>query len=133
MVVTLLFSIIVSMIILGSPVAFFTLGSLCNSALYASYIICIACVARKRIVGEPLLPSQFDLGRFGLAVNLIAIAFAFVQFLFVFFPTAPNPTVPYFNWTLLVFVVVVLWSVVYYLVWGKKAYQGPVTYVRRAE
>ena len=129
-----MFSIIVSMIILGSPVAFFTLGSLCNSALYASYIICIGCMAWKRIKGEPRLPSRFDLGpRLGLAINLTAIAFAFVQFLFVFFPTAPNPTVPYFNWTLLVFVVVVLWSLAYYWLWAKKSYHGPVTYVRRTE
>lgn len=121
------------MIILGSPVAFFTLGSLCNSALYASYFICIACVARKRIVGEPLLPSRFSLGRWGLFVNLTAMAFEIVQFVFIFFPTAPNPTAEYFNWTLAVFVGTLLWAVVYYYLWGKKNYKGPVTYVRKME
>lgn len=59
------------MIILGSPVAFFTLGSLCNSALYASYMICIGCMAYRRISGEPMLPSRFSLGhKFGLFCNL---------------------------------------------------------------
>lgn len=132
--VTLACSIIVSMIILGSPVAFFTLGSLCNSALYASYFICIGCMARRRILNEPMLPASFDLGRkFGLFCNVTAMSFEAVQFVFVFFPVAPNPTVPLFNWTLLVFGVVVLWAIAYYHVWGKKNYQGPVAYVRRLD
>jgi hypothetical protein len=63
--------VILSMIILGSPVAFFTLGALCNSALYASYIICTGCMAWRRLSGEPMLPSRFSLGhRFGLFCNL---------------------------------------------------------------
>lgn len=128
------FSIIISMLILGSPVAFWTISSLCNSALYSSYVVCFGCILRKRIVGEPLLPSRFDLGpRLGLFINLVAVCFSFVQFVFVFFLTAPNPTVPYFNWCLLVYGVVILWSGGYYLIWGKKSYEGPVTYVRRTE
>ncbi|KAM0720175.1 hypothetical protein Q7P37_004311 [Cladosporium fusiforme] len=93
-VVTLAFSIVVSMIILGSPVAFFTLGSLCQSGL--------------------------------------ALSFQAVFFVFMFFPVAPNPTAPLFNWTLVVFGVVVLWAVGYYHVHGKKNYAGPVMYVRRS-
>ena len=130
---TLAFSIIVSMIILGSPVAFFTLGSLCNAALYASYLICIGCVAWRRITKQPLLPSRFDLGRWGLPINLTAMAFQSVQFVFLFFPTAPHPTAPLFNWTIMVFGVVVVWALIYYKLWGKKSYQGPVAYVRKSE
>ena len=59
------------MIILGSPVAFFTLGSLCNSALYASYMLCIGCMVSRRFSGEPMPPSRFNLGKvFGLFCNL---------------------------------------------------------------
>jgi len=63
--------VILSMIILGSPVAFFTLGSLCNSALYASYMLCIGCMVSRRFSGEPMPPSRFNLGKhFGLFCNL---------------------------------------------------------------
>jgi len=63
--------VVLSMIILGSPVAFFTLGSLCNSALYASYMLCISCMVSRRFSGEPMPPSRFNLGkRFGLFCNL---------------------------------------------------------------
>jgi len=131
-VVTLLFSIIVSTIILGSPVAFFTLASLCNAGLFASYLICIGCVAWRCLAGEPLLPRKFDLGRFGLPINLAAMAFRSVQFVFTFFPTAPHPTMPNMNWTILVFGVVIILALIYYQLHAKRDYQGPVMYVRKS-
>ena len=131
--VTLIFSIIVSMIILGSPVAFWTLGSFCNAALYASYLIVIGCVAWRRFAGEPVPPSRFDLGRAGLPVNLTAIAFLSVQFVFISFPTAPNPPPAWMNWTCLIFGVTVIGSIVWYHIRGKKEYLGPVECVRKSD
>jgi hypothetical protein len=64
-------TVILSMIILGSPVAFFTLGSLCQSGLYASYMICIGCMVSRRFSSEPMPPSRFNLGHsLGLFCNL---------------------------------------------------------------
>lgn len=129
--VTVGFSVIVSMIILGSPVAFFTLTSICNSALYASYMICIASMLWRRLSGGPMPPSRFNLGRnFGLFCNVIALASELVLFVFMFFPVAPSPDGPNFNWAILVFVVVVVWAIIYYYVWGRKHYVGPVTIVK---
>jgi hypothetical protein len=51
----------------------------------------------------------------------------------MFFPVAPNPDAENFNWTVLVFFVVVLWAVGYYKVWGKAKYAGPVTSVRKQD
>jgi hypothetical protein len=48
----------------------------------------------------------------------------------MFFPVAPSPDVPNFNWAILVLVVVVVWAIIYYYVWGRKHYVGPVTIVR---
>ena len=62
-----------------------------------------------------------------------ALAFEFVLFIFMFFPVAPNPDIPNFNWTLLVFGVVVIWAITYYHLWGKKKYAGPVAYVKRQD
>jgi amino acid transporter len=131
--VTLLFSILVSFIILGSPVAFFTLGSLCNSALYASYLIVIGCVAWRRTFGDPLPPSRFDLGRAGMFVNVTAICFLSVQFVFIFFPTTPNPAPPLMNWTCAIFGGTVILALIWYYIHGTKAYLGPVEYVRISE
>jgi amino acid transporter len=69
--VTLAFNVLITMIILGSPVAFFMIGAICNSALYASYLICIGCMVWRRLSGEPLPPSRFNLGKkFGMFSNL---------------------------------------------------------------
>jgi hypothetical protein len=59
------------MIILVSPVAFFMLGALCGSALYASYMICIGCMVWRSFSDEPMPNSRFDLGKkFGLFCKL---------------------------------------------------------------
>jgi choline transport protein len=64
------------------------------------------------------------------ASRFSAFAFEAVLFVFMFFPVAPNPDAQNFNWTTLVFLVVLLWAVGYYYVWGKKKYAGPVTHVK---
>lgn len=132
-VVTVGFSIIISMIILGSPTAFWTIGNLCGVALFSSYMICIGCVAWRRIRGLPLLPSRFDLGKAGLTINLTAIAFLLVFWFFMFWPSYPNPSIPGMNWGVLVYGVVIIWSYVYYHIRAKKHYAGPVEYVRKNE
>ena len=38
-----------------------------------------------------------------------------------------------FNWAVLIFGAVVIWSVVYYLIYGRHDYDGPVAYVRKLE
>lgn len=51
----------------------------------------------------------------------------------MFFPVAPNPDLASFNWTILVFGVVIIWAVAYYHIWGKKRYSGPVAHVQRQD
>ena len=82
---------------------------------------------------KALLPSRFDLGRsFGLALNVTAVGFLVLVFVIVFFPPVPDPllTVVSMNWSILIFGVVVLFSMSYYFLWGRKVYVGPVEYVR---
>ena len=132
-VVTICFSIIISMIILSSPTAFWDIGALCGAGLFSSYIICIGCMAWRRIRGRPLLPSRFSLGKAGLPINLIAIAFLLVEWFFQFWPSYPNPSVAGMNWTVFIYWVVVIGSFVYYQFWAKKQYAGPVEYVRKTD
>ncbi|KAL8659516.1 MAG: hypothetical protein Q9202_007085 [Teloschistes flavicans] len=62
------------------------------------YMICIACILQKRIRGEPFPASRFDLGKTGNVVNVIAMSFLLVAWIFQFFPSAPNPTGTSMNW-----------------------------------
>jgi choline transport protein len=60
------------------------------------------------------------------------MSFQSMFFVFMFFPVAPNPDAPNFNWSLMIFGVTVIWSVVYYHLWGKKKYVGPVMNIKRS-
>lgn len=93
----------------------------------------ISCVALKRFRREPLLHSHFQLGRFGLPVNVLSVLFLLLAFVFVFFPPAPSPAVYAMNWSVVIYSGVLLLSLVYYLFWGRHKYVGPVEYVRKSE
>ncbi|KAF2824350.1 amino acid transporter [Ophiobolus disseminans] len=128
---TLLFVVILSLINLGSTVAFMQVISLGVAAMLTTYLISISCITLKRLRGEPLLPSKFDLGRFGLAINLIAVAFLIFFWVFCFFPVGPNPTVVDMNWACLGYGIVIIFALVYYAVRGRHVYLGPVAVVTR--
>jgi choline transport protein len=96
----------------------------------SSYIVAIACMLAKRLRGEKLLPSRFNLGRSGIAINTIAIAFLSLAFVFLFFPAAPHPTAESMNWSILMFGSIVVFSLVYYYVYGRYSYVGPVELVK---
>ncbi|KAF1850649.1 amino acid transporter [Cucurbitaria berberidis CBS 394.84] len=124
-------SVILSMINLGSTVAFNSIASLGTCALISSYIISISCIFLKRWRHEPLLPSRFNLGRAGIYVNGIAVAYLCIAFVFAFFPPTPLPTPDLMNWNILIYGIVVIFSLAYFFVKGRKIYVGPVEYINR--
>ncbi|KAF2133571.1 hypothetical protein P153DRAFT_420411 [Dothidotthia symphoricarpi CBS 119687] len=129
--ITIVFVLLLSLINLGSEVAFMQVVSLGVAAMVTSYLISICCVALKRIRGEPLLASQFNLGRWGLPINIIAIVFLLFIWLFCFFPSASHPTVADMNWASLGYGIVIIFAVVYFVFRGRHVYVGPVEYTRR--
>lgn len=64
-----------SLINLGSKVAFEAMLSLATVALMATYLISIGCVLLKRLRGETLPSARWSLGRYGLAVNAVAVLY----------------------------------------------------------
>lgn len=128
---TLLFTTLLSLIIIGSPIAFNVITSLTQVGLISSYIIAISCMAVRRFSGRPLLPSRFNLGKAGLFVNCAALTFLSVAYVFLFFPAAPHPTPAAMNWSCLIYAVVLMISLLYYFFIGRHTYEGPVEYVRK--
>lgn len=108
------FNIIVSLSLLG---------------LLSTYLISIGCVLLKRIKGESLPPARWSLGRYGLAVN--AFAFIYCAFIIVFscFPTSLPEDLGSANWAPLVWVGVIVISVMFYVLYGKRHYTAPVEFV----
>ncbi|KAK1042731.1 hypothetical protein LTR74_018496 [Friedmanniomyces endolithicus] len=86
MTVSIGFTVILSSIVMGSATAYGVFVTLVNSGLLSSYAICIGCILQKRVRGEVIPPSRFQLGKAGNAINIIAIAFLLVAWVFQFFP-----------------------------------------------
>jgi len=129
--VSYVIAVLLSLINIGSTVAFNIVTSLGTGALISSYIVSISCVTYKRIRGDPLIPCRFSLGRWGLPLNIISVLFLLLAFIMTFFPTAPHPDAEGMNWNILVFGVVVVFSIVYFIFRGRHRYVGPVEYTKK--
>jgi amino acid transporter len=132
-VLTLVISTLLSLINIGSAVAYNQITSLGLCALISSYIVSISCVALKRWRSEPLLPGRFSLGRYGFAINVFSILFLVMVLVLCFFPTSPNPSPQDMNWAVLIYAVVMAFSLLYFHFKGRHVYRGPVEYIRKME
>lgn len=64
----------IALVNIGSTVAFNIITSLGTGTLTSSYLICISLLVWRKLTGQEMLPSRWDLGKtFGLAVNIIAL------------------------------------------------------------
>jgi choline transport protein len=122
---------LLSLINLGSSVAFNAIVSLTVGAILSSYIISISCVALRKIRGDPLPHARWSLGPAGLPCNIIAVLFLILVYVFAFFPLATPVTLATMNWSSLIYGAVVIFSVCHYFVFGKHAYEGPVVLVNK--
>ncbi|XPT02469.1 hypothetical protein M3J09_011587 [Ascochyta lentis] len=83
-VVSFFITVLLSLINIGSTVAFNSVASLGTCAILSSYAISISCMFLKRWRKEPLLPSRFSLGRFGIWVNALSVLYLCVAITFAF-------------------------------------------------
>lgn len=128
---TFAITVVLSLFIIGTPVAFALLTSLSLTGLISSYLLAVSCVLWKRIRDEPFPPGRFNLGKFGFVCNGLAVGFLLLVWVMMFFPTAPNPPPAGMNWSVVIYGFVVILFSVYYVVRGKQQYDGPVEYVRK--
>ncbi|KAF2472816.1 amino acid transporter [Lindgomyces ingoldianus] len=124
-------AILLSLINIGSTVAFNSIASLGTCALLSSYIISISCIWLKRWRGEALLPSRFTLGKFGIWINGASVVYLCIALIFSFFPSFPHPTPDLMNWNILIYGCTIIFSLVYFMVKGRHMYVGPVEYINK--
>lgn len=78
-------AMLLSLITLGSAVAFNIVTSLATGALIASYIVSISCLVIKRVRGQQMLPRRWDLGAAGLPLNIFSVLFLTLIWIMTFF------------------------------------------------
>ncbi|KAH1486697.1 hypothetical protein LV164_008420 [Aspergillus fumigatus] len=125
-------SCLLSLINIGSLTAFNAIISLNVAALMYTYIISISCIIYRKIWHpDTLPPRRWDLGRWGLTVNIVGLLYCMFALFWALWPSETPVTVDNFNWSVVIFGVVFVLSLVMYAVKGRREYHGPVVIVRR--
>ncbi|KAF2270615.1 amino acid transporter [Lojkania enalia] len=137
--VTLVITILLSLIVLGSSVAFSALLSLTVAALYSTYLLVCILLLWRRLDGSIAHPSDYSLdtsrltwGPWRLAEPLGTInnGFACIYLGFMLFwsfwppitPTTPKTA----NFSVLILGAVVLFSLLWYIVRARHSFRGPL-------
>ncbi|GAM87006.1 hypothetical protein ANO11243_050270 [Dothideomycetidae sp. 11243] len=123
------FTVVICLIKIGSSTAFNAIISLQLLALLSTYAISIACLIYRRLRHDALPPCAWSLGRFGLPVNIIAFTYSLWVIVFCCFPSMVPVSAANFNWAPVIFTGVLSIAGVYYLLKGRKKYEGPVVNV----
>lgn len=142
---TALIACLLVVIHVGSETAFNNVVSLSVSGLYASYLIATCLLLFRRCTSGFAMPDSTSLpalantagaelvwgswhipGVFGIANNAIACVYLFIVLFFSLWPPATPVDSATMNYSVLVTSAVALFSMVYYFVWARKVYQGPI-------
>lgn len=127
---TCVVSILLAMIYIGSPVAFYAITSLLTCALLQCYCLSIGCMLWRRVAKpETLPPAKFPLGRYGIPINALAVVYSLYAFFWSFWPQYYPVTAPDFNWASPIFGITLIGAMIYFAFVARKHYLGPVTMV----
>ena len=128
---TFVFTTLLSLINIGSTVAFNAISSMATNALLSTYILSIGCLLLRRFKGSPLPPRRWSLGVMGLPINVAAILFLIWIWVFCFFPQGTPVTAATMNWNIVINAGVMIFAVAYYFLGGRTKYVAPVALVKR--
>jgi choline transport protein len=128
--VSFVIAILLSLINIGSTVAFNAIAALGVAALISSYTISISCITIKKWRKELLPPSRWSMGSYGIVVNFVSVLYLILVLILSFFPLVTPVDPETMNWSSLIYGTVVLFSLVYYFILGKHRYRGPVVHVK---
>jgi amino acid transporter len=138
-------SILLSLINLGSDVAFNDVVSLAVCGLYSSYLIGNSLLLFRRLRGD-IRPytsdsdiltnttgaAQLSWGPWrirepwGAIVNIFGVAYMVVVLFFIFWPTMYAPSPDKMNFSVVMGAAVIVLALVYWLVRARRVYVGPV-------
>ncbi|OAA77079.1 Amino acid/polyamine transporter I [Akanthomyces lecanii RCEF 1005] len=136
---------LLAIINLGSPTALNAVISLSVSCLYLSYFICAGLLLYRRTTRGFQMPGASGLpalantsgaelvwgpwhlpGALGVVNNAISCVYLIVIFFFSFWPSMINPDAASMNWASAVTGFILVFSILYYVIWARKEYEGPI-------
>ncbi|THW81708.1 amino acid transporter [Aureobasidium pullulans] len=128
--VTCMFTILLSLINIGSDAAFNAIVSLNLTSLMITYVVSIGCVLYRRLTNPDSLPKcRWSLGRWGIPINTFAVVYSGFVFFWMFWPQTTSHAAADFNWSVLMFMVILVIAVIDWVFRARKTYTGPVVLV----
>ena len=140
--VTTIIACLLSLINIGSSVAFNDVVALTINALYTSYLIGNGLLLWRRLRGDIHSPSETEevssgseklswgLWRLpepiGTMNNAFGCVFLLIVLTFSCFPADNHPTPSTMNYVVVMEGGVLIIAIFYYLIWGRKTYTGPI-------
>ena len=148
MAVTSFIACLLALVNIGSVAAFNGVISVAIAGLFASYLLTSSLLLYRRCTGAIVSSNTSDHvvvpertneatikaiwgpwripGVLGIANNAFACVYLTYVLFFSFWPSFADVTPLNMNWSILVTGVITLVSAVYYLVWARKTYHGPI-------
>lgn len=130
--ITTIINLLLALINIGSSVGFDAFISLAVASYYSSFILSASVMLNKRLTtpNSDLPWGPFRLGRAGVPVTVVAIAYSVLGAFFSMWPTAVKPSAESMNYCVVVFGGVMVFSLLFWIVYGRKHYTGPVLELR---
>ena len=116
--------ILLNLITLGSVVAFEAIVSLQILALMSTYLVSMSCIIWRRLFGEPLPWSPWSLGKLALPINIVGFCYCVFLIIFLPWPSIPDPSAAYMNWSCVMFGGIMIIALIYYIAYARKVYKG---------
>ena len=125
-------NLLLALINIGSSTAFNAFTSLVVASFHSSFLVSASVLLLKRLTtpAADMRWGPFRLGRVGVPINIIAIAYGLVAVFFSFWPPGATVTAMTMNWSIAVYGGVLLFSVFFWFLHGRKVYTGPVIETR---
>lgn len=121
-----LICVLLSLINLGSTVAFQALIALPSTALMLSYALPIFLIMIRKLKGEHPRYGPFKLGSYGLPINLLGLCFSVYCAFWFAFPTMYPVTSNTMNWAGPVLIAIILAALGDWFTTGKTRFKVPV-------
>ncbi|KAK5085104.1 hypothetical protein LTR24_007240 [Lithohypha guttulata] len=118
-------SLFLSLINIGSSVAFNAIVSLTVACFFGSYGIPIALLAWRRATNRPLKLGPWNWGRYGLAINIVSVCWLIITWVFAFFPIAIPVTPATMNWSCVLWGGSMILGLGWYFIRQHKVFTGP--------
>jgi choline transport protein len=131
MVTSLVILVVVALLNFGGTQVFNSIMGLMTGAVGLTYALSIGCVLWRRVCGPPLPPARWSLGRWGVAINVVAFVYEVFSTIISFFPLVAKVDAKQMNWGIAMFGGVAIICIANYCIHARHVYRGPVVAVHK--